>query len=287
LWATYQCSQYGALARQLPYLIHDCLSATRAYHGSDGQRAQAFTAYVHQVATLFLTKLGEADLAWIAAGRGLAAANASNDHVVIGSLGRAAAHALVSMGEYAQARGLASTTAQFLEPRLARPTPQLLSVYGSLHLVCALAAARDDDRASADTHIGRAEASAVRLGVDGNYVWTAFGPTNVKIHQVAVAMEFGDVQRAIEIGPPLDTSTMPVERRVRHAIETARAFARWNKIDDALAALLAAERVGPDQVRYHRLSRMIVREMLSRPRPPRLAVELSERMGVGSALPWW
>ena len=65
-------------------------------------------------------------------------------------------------------------------------------------------------------------------------------------------MELGDVQRAIAIGAPLDTSTVPVERQVRHAIETARALARWNRIDDALAALLDAEVIGPDQVRYHR-----------------------------------
>jgi hypothetical protein len=107
---------------------------------------------------------------------------------VIGSLSRAAAHALLSIGEYGQARGLA--------------------------------AARDDDRPSADIHIGEAEAAGARLGADGNYVWTAFGPTNVKIHQVCVAMEFGDVQRAIEIAPSLDTSRLPIERRVRHAIET-------------------------------------------------------------------
>src|SRR5437773_11698657 len=106
LWGTYQRSQYGVLARRLPYLIHDCHTATRAYDGTDGQRAQALTAYIHQVGTLFLTKLGEADLAWIAASRGLVAANTSNDHVVIGSLSRAAAHALLAVGEYGQARGL-------------------------------------------------------------------------------------------------------------------------------------------------------------------------------------
>jgi transcriptional regulator with XRE-family HTH domain len=287
VWDNYQRSQYGTLARRLPFLIHDCHTATRIYDGAEGQRAHALTAYVHQVATLFLTKIGEADLAWIAAVRGLAAANTSNDHVVIGSLSRAAAHALLAIGEYAQARGLASATAQFLEPRLAKPTPQVLSVYGSLHLVCALAAARAGDRASADIHVTEAEASAGRLGVDGNYVWTAFGPTNVKIHQVCVAMEFGDVQRAIEIAPSLDTSALPVERRVRHAIETSRAYSRWNRVDDALTALLDAEQVGPDQVRYHRLSRMIVREILARPRVPWLALELSGRMGLGSGIPEW
>ena len=104
---------------------------------------------------------------------------------------------------------------------------------------------------------------------------------------------------AADVGVPLDISNErfaevyfdvlhhPVERRVRHAIETARAYARWNRIDEALDALLTAETIGPDQVRYHRLSRAVVRQILSRPRPPRLAVELSERMGGRSGLPRW
>jgi transcriptional regulator with XRE-family HTH domain len=287
IWDSYQRSQYATLARRLPFLIHDALTATRAYDAGDAQRAHALTAYVHQVATLFLTKLGETDLAWIAASRGLAAANASNDHVVVGSLSRAAAHALLSNEEYGPARELATAAALYLEPRLARPTPQLLSVYGSLHLVCALAAARDEDRAAADTHLAEAQDSAGRLGADGNHMWTAFGPSNVTIHQVCVAFEFGDVQRALLIRPPLDTRALPIERRVRHTIELARAYARWNRVDEAIEALLAAEQLGPDQVRYHRLSRMVVRDVLSRARPPRIAVDLSYRMGLRSATPRW
>ncbi|WP_230514421.1 XRE family transcriptional regulator [Salinispora arenicola] len=279
--------RWRAATVSLPHLIHDCLTATEAYDGDEGRRAHTMTAYAHQLAALFLTKLSEGDLAWTAASRGLAAANASQDHVVIGSLSRSAAHSLAAIGEYAQARGLAATAAQFLEPRLGKPTPQLLSVYGSLHLVCALAAARNDDRASADTHIAEADAAAQRLGADGNHLWTAFGPTNVSIHKTTIAIELGDAQRAIAIGAPLDTSTVPVERQVRHAIETARALARWNRIDDALATLLDAEVIGPDQVRYHRLSRDLVRDILTRPRPPRLAVELSDRMGVRPEGPRW
>jgi hypothetical protein len=93
-----------------------CAGLVGRLRRNDGQRAQALAAYVHQVATLFLTKLGEADLAWIAASRGRTAANASNDHVVIGSLSRAAAHALVSIGEYQHALGLASATAVASRP---------------------------------------------------------------------------------------------------------------------------------------------------------------------------
>ncbi|NUT36771.1 MAG: helix-turn-helix transcriptional regulator [Hamadaea sp.] len=287
IWIRYQRSRYGELARRLPILIDECLTAERAYDGDQGRRANALTGYVHHVAALFLTKLGETDLAWIAASRGLTAANASGDHVVIGSLSRAAAHALTSNGEYQQACEVGAAAAAFLQPLLGKESPDVLSVYGSLHLMCALSAARDDDRQAARTHLAEAGDSANRLGHDANHLWTAFGPTNVTIHQVCVALELGDVQRAIALGPALDTSHMPVERRVRHAIELARAYLRRNRVDDALAELLDAERVAADQVRYHRLSRLVVREILNRPRSPRLALDLAQRMGLGPSAPPW
>jgi transcriptional regulator with XRE-family HTH domain len=286
IWRSYQHSRYGDLARHLPGLINACLTAARGYDGDAARHANALAGYAHHVTTLFLTKLGDTDLAWIAASRGLAAANASGDPVVIGSLSRAAAHALTANGEYHDAREVARAAAGYLQPHLNRPTPALLSVYGSLHLMCALAAARDNDRAASRTHLAEADDSARRLGGDANHVWTAFGPTNVTIHQVCVALELGDVQRALAIGPHLDTTALPVERQVRHAIEVARALARHNRIDDALAALLDAERIGPDQVRYHALSRILVREILTRPRPPRLALDLSHRMGLHTTPHW-
>jgi len=125
-----------------------------------------------------------------------------------------------------------------------------------------------------------ADQAARRLGRDANYLWTAFGPTNVKIHRVTAAMELGDVQVAVDLGPRVDTRSLPTERRVRHAIETARAYVRWNRVDEALAVLLAAEQDAPEQVRYHRLSRILVREMIRLPRPATRAVELAHRMGV-------
>lgn len=114
-----------------------------------------------------------------------------------------------------------------------------------------------------------------------------FGPTNVTIHLVCVALEVGDVQRAIVLGPGLDTSRLPIERRVRHAIEVARAYVRYNRVDEALTELLIAEQIAPEQVRYHLLSRTMVRDMLSRPRPPRLALDLAHRMGLRRSPPKW
>ena len=86
-------------------------------------------------------------------------------------------------------------------------------------------------------------------------MWTAFGPTNVAIHRVATAMELGDVQLALDQGPQLDTSQMPTERRVRHALEVARAYSARNQVDEALSLTLDAERLAPEQVRYHYIPR--------------------------------
>jgi hypothetical protein len=76
-----------------------------------------------------------------------------------------------------------------------------------------------------------------------------------------------------------------VERRAWHAIETARAYVRWNRADHALDVLLVAEQDAPEQVRCHRLSRILVREMIRLPRPASRAVELVYRMGVHGADP--
>ena len=78
-------------------------------------------------------------------------------------------------------------------------------------------------------------------------MWTAFGPTNVAIHRMTAAMELGDVQVAVDLAPRIDASALPTERRVRHAIETARACARTEGVLAGIscgAALWAAVQVG-------------------------------------------
>ena len=71
-------------------------------------------------------------------------------------------------------------------------------------------------------------------------------------------MELGDVQIALDLGPTVDTTELPAERRVRHALELARAYSARNRRDEGLAVLLRAERMAPEQVRHHFISRQLV-----------------------------
>lgn len=256
--------------------------AVSLYDGDDRRVASGRLALTYQVAASVLTKLGEADLAWSASDRGIREAQASENPVIVGSLLRSVAHSLLSTGAFAEASSLVLDTAGYLEPHVRRGGPSLLSVYGTALLVGAMSAARNEDRSGSRDFLDEADRAARMLGGDHNRLWTAFGPTNVSIHRVSTAMELGDVQVAVDLGPDLDTSAVPTERRVRHALEVARALSTTNKRDLALATVLDAERLAPEQVRYHYLSRHLVQMWVrtQKGKPSHELAGLAQRLNV-------
>ncbi|WP_051816747.1 hypothetical protein [Kitasatospora sp. NRRL B-11411] len=251
-------ARYSRATRLVPDILAQAQRAVRAYDGDDRLKAKALLAMAYQGAAMVLTKIGEADLAWMAADRGLAAAKESGDLVVTGSLFRSVSHCLLASGRLTAARDLVADSAGYLESGLADASPAYLSIYGTLFLVGAVTAARLDDRATVSTFLAEADQAAQRLGHDANHMWTAFGPTNVAIHRISTAMELGDVQVATDQGPRVDSSTLPLKRRVRHTLEVARAYSAQNRTDEALALILDAEELAPEQARYHFIPRHLV-----------------------------
>ncbi|BFU43383.1 helix-turn-helix transcriptional regulator [Krasilnikovia sp. MM14-A1004] len=286
VWTAYQESRYGYVVGRLPELLSSAQAATQAATNEDQQRAFALLGLSYQAAAVLLTKLGEADLAWIAAERGFASAQRSEDTVVMGSLFRSLVHTLLSTGRYTEATQLTNDAAAHLQPGLADAGPEYLSIYGTLLLAGSVAAARAEDRTSAQAFLNEADETARRIGHDGNHLWTAFGPTNVSIHRVTAAMDLGDVEFAIDLGQRVDTSSMPRERQVRHALEVARALSARNRMEDALATLLNAEQQAPEQVRHHAISRQLVQTWMrrGRGRPSFQLAGLAQRVRVAGEL---
>ncbi|MEU1624107.1 helix-turn-helix transcriptional regulator [Streptomyces sp. NPDC020096] len=282
VWDAYQESRYGFATRRLPLLLADALMAVQSYDGHDREQAHEIAAMTYQGAAMVLTKLGETDLAWIAADRGLAAAQQTGNPVVTGSLFRSVAHCLLSNGRFDAATQLVGDAADYLRPDLAGSSPEFLSIYGTLFLTGSMAAARAEDRTTTRAYLVEAERIAQQLGEDANHMWTAFGPTNVAIHRVATAAELGDIQIAVELGPQIDTRTLPTERRTRHNLEVARALSSRNRIDDALALILEAEGWAPEQVRSHYLARELVLSWIrnQRTQPNRTMADLAARLHV-------
>ncbi len=88
------------MTAQAPQLLRDAVAVTRAAESDERGSAHELLAFSYRAAASVLTKLGEADLAWIAAERGLAAAQNTGNLVVTGSLFRSVAHTLLATGRY-------------------------------------------------------------------------------------------------------------------------------------------------------------------------------------------
>jgi hypothetical protein len=132
-------------------------------------------------------------------------------------------------------------------------------------------------------HLGRvAREIADRIGEDRDDFGTEFGPTNVALHAVDVAVELGDAGQALDLARDIKPDRLSPERQARYDIDLAQAHAMRRQIGEALRCLEEAERLTPEQTRTHRVARAVARDLIqlsgSRPRPE--LRELAERLGV-------
>lgn len=88
------------------------------------------SARTHHLAATTLSKIGESDLAWIAAERAMHAADQADDPLVLASAARAGTHALLAVGRFEDALNLGNTAADWLGPQVANSDPNALSLYG-------------------------------------------------------------------------------------------------------------------------------------------------------------
>jgi hypothetical protein len=110
-----------------------------------------------------------------------------------------------------------------------------------------------------------------------------FGPTNVALHRVNVALALGDAGTAIDIVRHVDVSRIELaEHRATLFLDTAEAFLQWGKQDEAYSALRTAEHIAPEEIRTRRAVHVLVGELAARaPRTVRSKVlEFAEQVGV-------
>jgi transcriptional regulator with XRE-family HTH domain/TPR repeat protein len=265
-WLSYQKGDLGHVVQALPGLIKTSQQMEAASANDSGYRRQcaAISARTHHLAATTLSKIGEADLSWIAAERAMQAADEADDPLVLASAARSGTHALLAVGRFEDALELGETAARWLEPKMAAGDPAALSLYGMLYLRTAVAAARDQDRATSTDLLAQAARAGEQLGVDANYWQTGFGPSNVELHRLSAALDLGDVTRVIEHAPSVKVDHLPAERQVTHLIDFARALSLVAKDDEALQALLTAEQKSAGIVRHSAVVREVVRSMYRR-----------------------
>jgi tetratricopeptide (TPR) repeat protein/DNA-binding XRE family transcriptional regulator len=279
-WDLTHAGRYAELTKLLRDLVPDLEIAARAL--PEPQRSEVFElmAATYQACSAALAKLGDPEAAWIAADRAMAAAERAGNPMLVAAGAFRLVFVFINARHYDQAEETARTAAEALWPMADQGNPQAMSLLGGLTLQTAVIAAHVDVPDIAYSQLEQARQIAERLGEGHNEYNTEFGPANVRLYEIAVAVELGDAGRALQAAAAVDASGLSAERQARMLIDVARAHAQRRQAHEAVTALLQAETITPEQVRGHALVRQLVSDLLAMQDPPSSELRaLAERVG--------
>lgn len=253
----------GPLGMEIPGLLQELRAATYLYSGHARERAFRLLAECYYAASQLAYNLGYTDLSSLAVDRYEWAAAQSGDElaVLVGDYRRAGE--MISTADWSSALRLLEGSRSRIEDQLGKEDAPTLATWGNLHLKSGLAAARAGQRDLADAHLAEAQETAARIGVDRDDYRLCFGPTNVNIWSVGLAVEMLDgteaVKRASQFKLPAGT---PRERVGHHWIDLARGQLYHGDRRKAFAALQKARQIAPSQTRYHPMVHETIRVLV-------------------------
>ncbi|MGC4807492.1 helix-turn-helix domain-containing protein [Micromonospora sp. DT233] len=278
-WVLFQHARYPQVIAVVPGL----LAGAQRVHADSPHAGRGLLVGVYRVTAALLVKLGEADLAWLAADRAMT--TATGNPVLV-------ATATVQLGQALRAGGrtrAAKSAALAAAYRIAPPDPGAggpaeVSLCGTLLVQAALAAARSGDDHSAADLLDEAADMAARVGEGHDHHRTAFGPTAVDLARVAAALELGNAAEAVawhEKTTGRDAwRWLPVEHRAAHLIDAARAYLHTDDPATAGRRLLDAERTAPSEIRHRPAGRGVLAQVVRDPAAPAATVRLAAELGI-------
>jgi hypothetical protein len=205
-------------------------------------------AAAYQVAAAMLVKVGDNGAAWVAADRAIRAGERCDDRRLMLAGQLRMAHTMVNAKDVALARHVLNHGRKMAGDAVGSDDPGLISLAGACALLLAVLDAREGNSNAASRHLTEAVKLANRLGSDRNEYGTEFGPTNVAMHAVAVAVELGNGQQAVTRAKRVPRGALSGERQARFLVDVARAHLLVRSPNDAVVALLYAEEVAPQEL---------------------------------------
>ncbi|WP_328341151.1 helix-turn-helix domain-containing protein [Micromonospora sp. NBC_00421] len=278
-WVLFQHARYPQVTDVLPGL----LAGVQRVAADDHERSRPLLVEVYRLTASLLVKLGEAELAWLAADRAMA--TGAGDPLLV-------AAATVQLGQVFRASGwprAAVSAALAAAYRIAPLEPEdgdpgELSLCGTLLVQAALAAAhRGDDRATGEL-LDEAADMAAQVGEGHDHHRTAFGPTAVDLARTAVALDLGHAGEAVawhERTTRRDAwRWLPLEHRAAHLIDAARAYLQADDPANAGRVLADADRMAPAEVRHRPVARDVLGQVARAPHAPATSIQLAAALGV-------
>ncbi|MET8357387.1 helix-turn-helix domain-containing protein [Micromonospora sp. NPDC005171] len=295
-WLTYQHAHYGQLVRVLPGLLD----------AAQGARSAESLVQAYRITSSLLVKLGEADLAWLAADRAMSAAG--DDPLLAATAAIAVGQALRAQDRDRLALAALLPAANRVLPRPTRCGDQEVcgalgdqtcrkpldhegegdcwgrAVGGALLVQASLAAAGCGEHRRADELIDRAAGVAANLrGYDDTHR-TSFGPVAVEVARVLVAALRGDADEAVRRHSTVvrreGWRRLPAEYRGAYLVDAARAYLQVGDLRGAARALVDADSIAPAEVRCRPLARTVIADVARAQPAPAGVARLATLVGL-------
>jgi transcriptional regulator with XRE-family HTH domain len=280
-WALAHEGNYADLAELLEQLVPRLESATRA--APERQRPELFRllAVMYHTCSAALANMGEPEAAWIAVDRAVVAAERAEDPLLMAAGEFRLSIVFLGARHFDQAAQASGSAADALAPLADSGQVEAVALRGALTLQRAVAAARANKADEAYAYLRDARAMADQVGDGRNDYNTEFGPTNVGLHEVSVAVDLGDAGVALRAAESIDASGLSPERQTRFQLDIARAHAQRRQVGEATSALLRARQLSPEMVRAMPTVKQLVSDLLTMSQPPSDQLrELANEVGV-------
>lgn len=255
--------RYSALTVRLPRLLARTRSVRWSTQTSSAGRLLVET---YHLARHLLAGIGDHQLAWLVADRAMGTAALIGDRTLVAASAWHTSAALTALDFFDECWEYATAAARQLEEL--PESVERLSLSGSLHLIASLGAASGQDGARAYEAMETAAAAAEALGRDHMVGRIWFGPTEILIGQIQVALRLGKLAEAVGLAGAAEISLgYPGTRRARHYLTAAYAFAQHGEDGAAVLALLRAEQACPEEIHYGWLAKRTLQHLIRRGSP--------------------
>ncbi|WP_433574194.1 helix-turn-helix domain-containing protein [Nocardia brasiliensis] len=256
-------SSFLSAAGVLPQLIIETTARARqADSPRDKATTQAVLANLYRLGSLDLRHRGDHFHARMALDRSAAAAENSDDPVLVAAIAATMTNELMIDGHPGTALALAADAIEFVERQT--PSPDADHVRGALNLYAAQAAAR----ASTPAHAMQLLAAAQNLARhDDDRYSLIFGPANVAVQTAGINVDLRRPHAALDVCAELRVRHLgSVNRLAYFQLHRSRAHGMAGNLDGALSALLAAWQAAPHIVLTDAFGQQQVAELLDKKR---------------------
>lgn len=251
---------YPNLGRVLPRLISELTQSTTTLAGAERKKALWLLLGILHGASSLARNYGFLADALLAADRGLQIGQLLDDPVATAYAHFPRTHALSADGAF---RVAAASVTRGLDQLDGHREGYGLEVYGAVLLAASYAVGSTGNKAGANDLLTEATKVAAKTGEAGMKA-CMFGPTNVDLHRVSIAVELKEYGSAVDIAKKVDPrKTDSKERQASFYADYGRARAYMRGGDtDAIQLFATAEKIAPERTHANPLVRDAVIDML-------------------------